>query len=98
MSDMQSVAADAVCELSHSAETEAFVFVARKQNTGEVFSMPMVTDDSGTQEVELLAEYVAVVADRTDRERESVLRELIGILNDIPCRETAASDGGGRDE
>jgi hypothetical protein len=73
-------AREMVAGLARDSETSRFVFVAQSDR-GEYASISLVEDESGFSEAELLAEYVSAISQRTGKDRETVLREIISVLN-----------------
>lgn len=74
-------AGDAITAIVRDPETARFLFIAESEQ-GEWLSTPAVRDSSGESEAEMLAEYIQTVANRTERDTETVLREIVDKLNE----------------
>lgn len=74
-------ASEAITAIVSDPETRRFLFIAESEQ-GEWFSTPAVRDASGQSEAELLAEYIQTLASRTDQDTETVLREIVGKINE----------------
>jgi hypothetical protein len=78
---------DLVSDVAVDEDTVRFVFIAESSG-GKLFSMPLVRDGEtdGTAEMRLLAEYLAVVSERTGRTREGLVRDVVQQLNEVERR------------
>lgn len=73
-----------VADVATDEDTVRFVFIA-ESGAGELFSLPLVADGEGdgTAETRLLANYLAVVSERTGRTRKALVRDLVEQLNEV---------------
>lgn len=71
-----------VADIALAKDTAAFIFIAQHRN-GAMLSTPMVSDESGEQEMKLVADYLTAVEDRTGKDRETLCRMIVEKLNEI---------------